>query len=363
MRPVPARAGLPLPGLMYSMRTMRSLFALLLMLVALAMLACGGPAGSGKQVVVIYSPHGIEVLGPVERAVEAALPEIDLQCFDLPTATCASRIRAESAAPQADLWWGGPAAEFIAAAEAGLLAPYEPTWIGYAAPGSHDPQHRWHSDWQTPEVIMYNRDAIAPEAVPRDWDDVLDPRWTGRVVIRDPLQSGTMKTIFGAMVLRAEDEEAGFDWLRRLDHQCGGRYAGKPAIMYEQLKRGAGDLTLWNMADAHIQARQGYPFAYVVPTSGTPVVLEGIALVAGGPAAGGARRVFEFLTSAERLLVHARDFDRIPVARADLDPAALPDWMTEQTITPIPIDWASFGPRSTAIMERWKNEIRGQGAP
>lgn len=340
---------------------MRRLALPVLAAAILLLTACGGSDPS-QQVVVLYSPHGVEILEPVEAAFEAAHPGIDLRCFDLPTATCVSRIRAEAAAPQADIWWGGPAAEFIAAADAGLLAPIEPSWIAHAPDGTYDPQHRWHADWRTPACIMVNADAIAPEDRPQDWDDVLDPKWAGRVVIRDPLQSGTMKTIFGAMVMRAEDEAAGYDWLRRLDRQCGGTYAGKPAIMYEQLKRGAGDLTLWNLADAHIQAGQGYPFAAVVPERGTPVVLEGIALVAGGPNPEAAATVFEYLTSAERLAVHATEFDRIPIDRADLDRAALPAWMTEQTITPIPIDWATFGPFSTGVMARWKNEIRGSGA-
>ena len=73
-------------------------------------------------------------------------------------------------------------------------------------------------------ALIYNKklfdDAKVPYP-PTDWDDVLDPQWTGRVLIRDPIASGTMRTIFGMVIdrsLRATGDTAqGFDWLLVID--------------------------------------------------------------------------------------------------------------------------------------------------
>ena len=333
----------------------------LLLIVISCLMACGGPS---KQQVVVYSPHGIEILGPIEKAFEAAHPELDLVCYDLPTATCAARIRAEASSPQADVWWGGPVGEFISAERANLLAPIEPSWLAAAATDSYAASKMWFSDWQTPEVILYNNKKLTAAEAPQDWDDLLDPKWHGRIVIRDPLQSGTMKTIYGAMVLRAENEEAGFEWLKKLDKQNLGTYAAKPLMMYESIKRGKADVSLWNMADAYIQAEQnGYPFGFVIPKSGTPVVLEGIALINKSPNPQGATVFFEWVTSAEQLIEQAHAYHRIPIARSDIDRSALPSWMTEQDIKTIAIDWNAFADQASSWMERWKKEVRGSGAP
>ena len=42
-----------------------------------------------------------------------------------------------------------------------------------------------------------------PAEAPQDWDDVLDPRWRDKVLIRDPMASGTMRAIWGLIIERS----------------------------------------------------------------------------------------------------------------------------------------------------------------
>src|SRR5439155_1258031 len=77
--------------------------------------------------------------------------------------------------------------------------------------------------YETPAVIVYAEQAVKPDEAPRDWDDLLDPRWKGKILIRDPLASGTMRAVWGMIIERGlrqtHDTAAGFQWLRRLDAQ------------------------------------------------------------------------------------------------------------------------------------------------
>ena len=89
---------------------------------------------------------------------------------------------------------------FQTAADENLLAPYRPTWADKVPNTSRDSQDRWYGTYQTPEVIVYNSDAVKPEEAPKDWDDVLDPKWRDKVLIRNPNPSDSMRAIFGAMI-------------------------------------------------------------------------------------------------------------------------------------------------------------------
>ena len=87
---------------------------------------------------------------------------------------------------------------------------------------------------------MYNTDAVDSTAAPRTWDDLLDERFRDRIVIRAPLGSGTMRTIFGAMIQRAPSVEEGFRWLARLDENTK-TYAANPTQLYLSIARGEGE--------------------------------------------------------------------------------------------------------------------------
>ncbi|MEM1042171.1 MAG: extracellular solute-binding protein [Bacteroidota bacterium] len=330
---------------------------LLLALLA-ALLAAG--CGDGRETLVIYSPHGKQLLGAYEDAFEQANPDVNVQWLDMGSQEAFDRVRTEATNPQASLWWGAPQTMFARAAEQDLLDPYTPTWADAVPDGEHDGEHRWYGMYKTPEVIMYNHDAVDSAEAPTAWDDLLDPRFRDRVIIRAPLGSGTMRTIFGAMIQRAASVEDGFRWLARLDENTK-TYAANPTQLYLSIARGEGDVTLWNLPDAYLQSRDlGYPFSWVMPAEGTPVLVDAIALVKGGPNPERARDFYEFVTSSEALIDQAEQFHRIPV-RTDIDVSDLPEWMRVDIPT-MGVDWDVLGERESEWMQRWDENVKGRGA-
>lgn len=324
---------------------------------ALFLSACGG---SDRQRVVVYTPHGKELLQAYEQAFEREHPDVDVQWIDMGTQQVFDRINTERARPQGSVWWGGPAAVFDQAARLDLLEPYEPTWSDKVPPSAHDPNHRWYGTFITPEVITYNNRIVTEEEAPKDWDDILDPKWKDRVLIRYPLASGTMRTIFGAMIMRQPSLEEGYAWLARLDANTRS-YTADPTQLYLKLAREEGAVTLWNMPDTDLQVQDnGYPFDYNVPASGTPLLTEGIALIKGGPNRTQAIAFYEFVTSREALLRQAREFHRIP-ARTDIPPDQLPDWIRKVEIRPMEIDWDRLTAEGAKWMAYWDEQIKGRG--
>jgi len=322
--------------------------------------ACGGPQ---RELVVIYSPHGKELLGATEQAYEQAHPEVDLLWFDLGSQDVLDRIRSEGASPQCDLWWGAPSPLFMQAARENLLEPYRPSWAEQVGDAARDRSDRWYGTYLTPEVIMYNSEALPRDQVPQDWDDLLDPKWKGKILIRHPLASGTMRTIFSALIYRfyrdSGSPEQGYEWLRRLDRNVA-EYTANPTLLYHKLARREGLVTLWNLTDVILQSRDsGYPFDFVIPRSGTPVVTEGIALLRGAPHPERGRELYEFVTGAETLVEHARRFHRIPVRR-DLPRERLPEWMAALEFEAMPLDWELLAEHEREWLRFWDERIRGQ---
>jgi iron(III) transport system substrate-binding protein len=268
-------------------------------------------------------------------------------------------VRTEATNPQASVWWGAPQTMFSKAADQGLLMPYEPTWSDAVPAKARDPEHRWYGTYRTPEVIMYNHDAVDSTEVPTTWDDLLDSRFADRIIVRSPLGSGTMRTIFGAMIQRQPSVEEGFRWLARLDENTK-TYAANPTQLYLALARGEGDITLWNLPDAYLQSRDlGYPFSWVIPEQGTPVLVDAIALVDGAPNPERAKQFYEFVTSREAVVEQAERFHRIPV-RTDIEPEALPAWMRGD-VRAMDVDWDRLAEEGADWMQRWDEDVKGRG--
>jgi iron(III) transport system substrate-binding protein len=338
------------------MRRVRALLLPLLLVLA----GCGG---DGREVLIVYSPHGSDLLRAIESRFEALHPEVDVQWLDMGSQEVLDRLRSERANPQADVWFGGPSQMFKAASGEGLLQPYTPAWADRVADYS-DPQGHYHSVYLTPLMIAYNSEVVDSAAAPQDWDDVLDPRWAGQVLIRDPVASGTMRTIFGMVLQRSLREtgstDAGFQWLRRLDQQTR-EYVLNPTLLYQKLSRREGSVTLWEMSDIVRLQGTGYPLAYLFASSGTPLVEDAIAVVQGTRNPELAQRFIDFVGSEEEVLFAANDYFRLP-ARGDVPAEALPPVLqhARAVIRPEPMDWSLLHERGSEWMRFWDENIRGR---
>jgi iron(III) transport system substrate-binding protein len=336
--------------------------SIVVVFISALLFSCNRPGSQSSRKLLIYTPHGQDMLREFVAQYKSVHPDVDVQFLDMGSREVLERVRAERNRPQADLWWGAAHTTFQTAADENLLAPYRPTWADKIPKTSRDDQDRWYGTYQTPEVIVYNSDAVKAEEAPRDWDDVLDPKWRDRVLIRNPNPSDSMRAIFAAMIWRFYKDtgspDKGYDWLRRLDANVH-EYTADGTILMQKLVRREGLISLWNLPDVWIYKEQkGFPIGYVFPRSGTPIITEGIAVVHGAPHEEEARRFYEFVTTPESLVLSAKKYYRIPI-RTDLDRTQLPAWMNER-VTEMPLDWDVLRKQTNEWLRYWDTEIRGR---
>ncbi|MFQ5825263.1 MAG: extracellular solute-binding protein [bacterium] len=314
--------------------------------------------------VVVYSPHGKEMLSDFAQRFEETYPGVQVQWLDMGSQDVLDRIRSEMSNPQADIWWGAPSPFFMNAAEEGLLQPYRPSWAEHIDPTHRDSIDRWYGTFLTPEVIAFNSQVLTKETAPQNWDELLESKWRDKIVIRYPLASGTIRTIFSTMIWQSFKQngsvEAGYAWLRKLDANTKS-YPANPTLMYLQLARQEALVTLWNMPDIELQKQvYEYPFDYVIPKSGTPVLIEGLAIVANCKHTKLAQEFYEFITTPESFTIQAENYFRIPT-RDDIPKEKLPDWMSQTEIKAMDIDWKVFSEKSKEWMKYWDERIKGAG--
>jgi iron(III) transport system substrate-binding protein len=295
--------------------------------VAVLLIALSACSTDSRTVLTVYSPHGKDLLEYYEHGFETAHPDVDVQWVDMGSQEVLDRLRAEKSNPQADVWFGATAEIFSRGASEGLLDQYTPTWADKVPADARDAKGYWFGTYLTPEVIAYNTHAVSAADAPKDWDDVLAPKWKGKVLIRDPIASGSMRAIFGGIlgrsIARTGNTAAGWEWLRRLDGNTK-EYVLNPALLYQKLGREEGVITLYNMPDiATLEARTKVPVGYVFPSSGTPLIVDAIALVHGAKHPALAKEFYEYVTTLPALNDAAVKFLRIP-ARTDLPNDSLP---------------------------------------
>lgn len=321
--------------------------------------------GDGRTPVVVYSPHGRDQLTLLEHAFEQRHPDIDIRWLDMGSQEILDRLRFERVNPQADVWFGGPTTIFDRGVADSLLVPYKPSWAGTVDRRGVGPDDLYWPVYRTPAVIAFNSDAVTKADAPHDWDDMLDPKWDDKVLIRDPMASGTMRAIWGLIIERSiretGDTTAGMQWLRRLDGQTK-TYTLNPAVLDEKLARQEGLVTLWDLPDILISQSKGLPFGYVFPTSGTVVIDDAIGLVRGSHHPAAAREFIDYVGSQEAEILTARKVFRLP-ARHDLPVDSVPGWVAEveREMRVVDMDWGMLARNGSDWMGYWDQHVRGTG--
>lgn len=329
---------------------------------------CGGDDGdSGSsgttpvENIVIYSARDKSVTDYVVEQFTAKYPEYSgkVEVLNMGAQEVLERLRAEKANPQASVWWGGTQQGLAAGAAEDLLEAWQPSFASKIDARFKDAQGRWYGEILLPEVIMYNNKALSPEEAPKDWDDLIDPKWKNKIIIRDVAASGTMRSIYCAMIQRfsadGSNPQPGYDWLRKLDANTV-EYAANPTDLYLKMSREQGVVSAWNLQDILLQANENMPFGYVMPASGAPVLVDGVAAVKGGNTTG-AQKFIEFLFDDTLRATLAKDYFQIPAVEI----AEKPEWLAKLDLKPMDVDWDVIGKNETAWINHWNAEIKNKG--
>ena len=319
--------------------------------------ASGEGEASGK--LVVYTARDQSVVDNVVAKFNEKYPDIQVEVLTMGAQQVLERVRGEKANPQADFWWGGTQSGLMVAAEEDLLEPFKPSFDEYIDDLHKDPEGKWYGEMLLPEVIMINSDVLSKEEGPQDWDELLDTKWKDEIIIRGVLASGTMRTIYSAMIHRQgpDTPEKGYEWLEKLDANTK-EYAQDPTNLYLKLARQEGTVSLWNLQDILLQKElNNQPFDYIYPESGAPILVDGVGLVKDGKNQENAKLFYEFLFDKEVRAQLAEELYQIPT-RTDIPAEDMPDWYQELDLKPLDLNWEIMAEKEAEWMQHWDENIK-----
>jgi iron(III) transport system substrate-binding protein len=338
----------------------------------LGMSACGldspkpaesSPGAEGPGTLAIYTARDKALATQVIADFEKANPNYagKVQLLTLGAQEALERVKAEKSNPQGDIWWGGTQQQMQQAAAEQVLAPAPKDVIDAVPAAQRDADGLWVGEMKLAEVIFYNKDMLTADQAPKDWDDLIGPAMKDKIAIRDVLASGTMRSIYAAMIDRQFDAagspDAGYEWLKKLDANTK-VYAANPTDLYLRITRQEAAVTAWNLQDVMLQIQnQKAPFIPVVPASGAPMLIDGVAKIKNGPSSAGADAFLSFLMSKEEQSKLSETYFQIPTISLPKEPS----WLADLNLKEMKVNWERVNKSEPEWSSYWAANIKGQG--
>lgn len=133
--------------------------------------------------VIWWSPDDDEV-EPIKKAFEAKYPGITMEHFELKPSDAIQRIITEANAGQTnvdvfDLY----VTDVPSVKDRGLVQQVDWVKIFGVDPKQVYFDNSALSMWHLSFPMVYNTNLVKPEDVPKAWEDLLDPKWKGKIII------------------------------------------------------------------------------------------------------------------------------------------------------------------------------------
>ena len=246
--------------------------------------------------IVYYTAIDVKVAQNLAKAFEQKYPGITVQVERTGSERLYQRVSQERASNifTADVYDATDQALFVAWKKEGILEPFIPAEVLKWPASERDPDGAYFSVRFTLMPIAYNTNLVKPEEAPKSFADLLDPKWSGKMVKGHPGYSGGIVTSTFQVA-----NAIGWSYFEKLAKQkvLQVQSSTEPP---KKLALGERAVSADGLEYVHIQLiESGAPIEIVYPKEGTPFVpsCEGIAKNAPHPNA--ARLFISFMVSRE----------------------------------------------------------------
>jgi iron(III) transport system substrate-binding protein len=276
--------------------------------------------------VLLYTTHIVDqIVRPLIKRFQSYVPGVDVKYVRADGLALTVRLTNEARANrvQSDIWClvdsVGPVLQN------GFAAEFEVPSAKGLSQALVDSKHRWVATNLGVRSAAYNTQLVPKELAPRSYQDLLDPRWKGKIVWNPKSMTGAWGFI--ATVIKSMGDEQGMNYLRKLAKQ---EVVPLPIAIRAVLDRViAGEYAIgleMNNTHAAISEAQGAPVKWV-PLDPVSETIQVAGITKGAPHPNAAKLFIDFMVSRAGQEIF-RDNDYLPM-HPDIN-AKIPELRPEQ---------------------------------
>ncbi|MCM3269443.1 ABC transporter substrate-binding protein [Paenibacillus elgii] len=301
----------------------------------------------------LYEDHAIKVVEAFQKETGIKTSYVRMSGGEI-----LARIRAERGAPKASVWYGGPADTFVQAKAEGLLAPYLSPNAKWIDEKYKDPDNYWIGVYVGALALVSNRKWLQDVglSVPQTWEDLLNPKYKGMIVMADPRSSGTAYTILATLV-QLWGEEKAFDYLKKLQEQVRS-YTTSGSTPGRSVGMGEAGTAIMFAHDAVKFYKEGFRDLLIhYPGEGTGYEIGAMGMIQGGPNEKEAQTFIDWALTkqAQELGKQVGNYQWL-TNREAVSPE---DAVSLDALRVVPYDQTWAGANRSRLIERWVKEVQG----
>jgi iron(III) transport system substrate-binding protein len=279
---------------------MKQVFSLIGIFFFLSTLTSGCSQQSEKQEVVIYTSvdqvYSSKILKDFEKKTGITVKAV----YDAEASKAVGleqRLLAEKDNPKADVFWNSEFMRTARLARQGVFAEFHRETGDYLGTNYFSPEKVWYGMGARTRVFIVNMEKLPPEDYPTKLEDLLDPRYKGKIALSTPF-SGSTSTHLAALFNKLGKERF-IQFLVKLKENNVSFLAGN-SVVKDAVGHGKFAFGLVDTDDALVGVEQGLPVKMVYydqNEQGVFSFFQTVALIKNGPNPSNAAKLIDYLLS------------------------------------------------------------------
>ncbi|WP_297598766.1 ABC transporter substrate-binding protein [uncultured Cetobacterium sp.] len=277
---------------------MKKLKNILIGSATLLLMACGGSKEPDKTL-TFYAGLQDDHAAMIAKEFQAKTG-IKTDYVRMSSGEVLARLKAEKNNMTASVWYGGPADAFVAAQAEGLLEPYKSKEDQYIPANLKDPGNYWTGIYVGYLGFVGNQKMLAEKGLemPKSWNDLLDPKFKGEIVVAHPGSSGTAYTMVATLVQLMGEDKA-MEYLKQLNQNVR-QYTKSGTAPGRMAGQGEVTVGITFLHDAIKYKKEGFSDIIIsAPEEGTGFEIGGVALLKNAPNPEAGKMFIDWVLSKE----------------------------------------------------------------